>query len=128
MRIMLDTHTFLWWIDGSDRLSQNAMNLLADPKRGFFLSVASIWELAIKIRLEKINLSEPLDQFVVNEMKRNKFRSLDITIRHVTGVSTLPLHHRDPFDRLIISQSLVEGMPILGADRIFDAYGVERLW
>lgn len=128
MRILLDTHAFLWWIDESERLSRKARDCLFDPKHHFFLSLASVWELAIKVRIAKINLSEPLDHFVSHEMRQNKFRLLSITLQHATGVASLPLHHRDPFDRLLISQALAEGMPILGADRIFDFYGVERLW
>ncbi|MEO5371250.1 MAG: type II toxin-antitoxin system VapC family toxin [Magnetococcus sp. DMHC-1] len=128
MQILLDTHVFLWWINSPNHLSGHARDLLSDPQNSFILSLVSVWELAIKIRLGKLHFSEPLDQFVSCEVTGNQFHHLDIKLQHVTRVATLPLHHRDPFDRLLIAQSLVEEMPILSADGTFDSYGVTRLW
>ncbi|MBF0310941.1 MAG: type II toxin-antitoxin system VapC family toxin [Magnetococcales bacterium] len=128
MRILLDTHTFLWWIEASDRLSSKAMEVISDRHNTCYLSLVSVWEVAIKIGLGKLSLSEPLEYFIGQELKKNKFRQLGIRLWHVSGVSTLPLHHRDPFDRLLISQALMEGMPILSADEVIDAYGVTRWW
>lgn len=128
MKIMMDTHVFLWWIWNSENLSNRSREILLDEEHEFYLSVASMWELSIKVGLGKLALAKPVDRFLSDHLASNDFNRLNITLPHVAGVSTLPLHHRDPFDRLLVSQALVEGMPILGADRIFDSYGVERLW
>lgn len=93
-----------------------------------FLSIASVWEMAIKVSLSKLDLSQPFDLFIPNQLLLNDITLLDITVSHTLCVATLPFHHRDPFDRLLIAQSLVEGMPVIGIDSVFDAYGVNRLW
>ncbi|MBF0131399.1 MAG: type II toxin-antitoxin system VapC family toxin [Magnetococcales bacterium] len=128
MKIVMDTHVFLWWIWNSESLSNKSREILLDEDCECYLSVASMWELSIKVGLGKLTLAKPLDRFLSDHMANNGFCRLDITLPHVAGVSTLPFHHRDPFDRLLISQAMLERMPILGADKIFDAYGVERLW
>ncbi len=85
-------------------------------------------EMAIKLSIGKLKLAEPLENFVMEQLQRNSFRQLGISFQHVTGVASLPFHHRDPFDRLIISQALAERLPVLTSDRTFDAYGIQRLW
>jgi PIN domain nuclease of toxin-antitoxin system len=102
--------------------------LIEEPTNEVFLSIASVWEMAIKASLGKLDLSQPFDLFIPNQLLLNDMTLLDITVSHTLRVATLPFHHRDPFDRLLIAQSLVEGMPIISVDGILDAYNVNRLW
>ncbi|MEO5332915.1 MAG: type II toxin-antitoxin system VapC family toxin [Magnetococcus sp. YQC-5] len=128
MKVVMDTHAFLWWIDQSSRLSDKAHAVLADQDNDVLLSMASVWELAIKMSIGKIDFNCPFDIFITHELKSNNFNLLNLSIYHLKNLIFLPFHHRDPFDRLLISQALVENIPILTADRVFDSYGVMRLW
>jgi PIN domain nuclease of toxin-antitoxin system len=128
VRVLLDTHAFLWWIDGGERLSSRARRVISDPANDCLLSIASAWEMAIKVSLEKLALPAPLDPFLSDQLAANRFRALGIELRHVAKVAVLPFHHRDPFDRLLVAQALTEGLPIVSADPIFRRYGVKRLW
>lgn len=128
MRLLLDTHSFLWFIIGSPKLSEHARALIEDEANERFLSVASLWEMAIKLSLGKLILSTPFDVLIPQQLALNGIEQLNITIDHCAAIATLPFHHRDPFDRLIIVQAMVEGMSILGSDAAFDAYPVKRLW
>lgn len=128
MRILLDTHAFLWWIDDAPEISSRAKRLIADPGTEVLLSLASVWEMAIKISLDKLKISSPLERFVPEQLSLNGFRYLDIDFPHISRVSVLPFHHRDPFDRLLIAQSLEEKLPILSADKTFRQYGVKTIW
>ncbi|MGC1954958.1 MAG: type II toxin-antitoxin system VapC family toxin [Gammaproteobacteria bacterium] len=128
MNFLLDTHAFLWWVNDAPELSTNANAYLAEPRNEVFFSLASVWEMAIKLSIGKLKLAEPLENFVIEQLQRNGFRQLGISFQHVIGVASLPFHHRDPFDRLIIAQALAERLPVLTADRTFDAYGIQRLW
>jgi PIN domain nuclease of toxin-antitoxin system len=128
VRLLLDTHTFLWFIGGSDSLSNTARHSIEDPSNQPFLSMASLWEMAIKISIGRLELSCPFAELIPQQMSLNGIELLDIRIEHVTTVARLPFHHRDPFDRLLIAQALVEEMPIVGADRAFDAYAMTRVW
>jgi PIN domain nuclease of toxin-antitoxin system len=128
MKLLLDTHTFLWFIEGSPRLSGRARALIEDEASEVFLSVASLWEIAIKISLDKLHLARPFGTLIPQQLSLNDITLLDITPDHAAGVITLPFHHRDPFDRLLIAQAQVEQMPIVGDDPAFDAYLVRRLW
>ena len=128
MRLLLDTHTFLWYIQGDPRTSARARQLIEDPANQIFLSIASLWEIAIKVALGKLALNERFDLLIPREIKDGGFLTLAIDVPHTIVVSTLPHHHRDPFDRMLIAQAMAEGMPIVGADPAFDAYGVTRLW
>lgn len=129
-RLLLDTHTFLWWINNSyvHLLSRKVQTLLSDDNNQLYLSMASIWEIAVKVSIGKLNLSQPLETFLANQLETNNVNLLNITLPHAVRVATLPLHHRDPFDRLLVAQSLVEDLPLLSKDDMFDAYGVVRLW
>src|SRR4051812_49150155 len=127
MKILLDTHTFLWFVLNDPRLSSAARAMVLDPRNRVHLSPASYWEIAIKIRIGKYTLPGPYIDFMRVHMARNRLFVLDITIDHTAVVATLPLHHRDPFDRLLIAQSLAEQMPLVSADPLFDRYGVTRL-
>lgn len=128
MRLLLDTHAFLWFIMGSANLSANARALIEDQVNESFLSVASLWEMAIKMSLGKLTLSAPLDTLIPQQLSLNGIELLGIQVAHAAAVSTLPFHHRDPFDRLLIAQAIVEGTPVVSADAAFDAYPVQRLW
>lgn len=128
MRVQLDTHTFLWFVEGDPQLSSNARQIIEAETTENWLSLASVWELAIKISIGKLSLGQPLPDYLTSQMEQNGILLLPITLPHVLRVLTLPLHHRDPFDRLIAAQSLTDGMLLISADGIFDAYGVQRLW
>lgn len=127
MALLLDTHTFIWWIEDSPRLSKRARAAIGKPD-DCFLSLASCWELAIRISLGRLHLSQPLDRFVAEQTAANGFRPLALLLPHAARVATLPFHHRDPFDRLLAAQALEEGLAIVSADRIFRRYGVKRIW
>ncbi|MDJ0735416.1 MAG: type II toxin-antitoxin system VapC family toxin [Nostocaceae cyanobacterium] len=128
MRILLDTHSFLWFIAGNPKLSSTARSLIEDINNQRLLSVASLWEIAIKQSLGKLTLAMPFDILIPQQLSLNSIDILHIEINHLTVVCTLPFHHRDPFDRLLIAQALVEEIPIVSADSAFDAYSVSRLW
>jgi len=125
MKILIDTQVFLWWNAGSDRLSDEATRLLADSNTIVVLSAASSWEIAIKYRLRKIHLPEPPQSYVVSRMARERIIGLPIEHVHALAVASLPLHHRDPFDRILIAQAQVEQIPILTADSTFGAYDLK---
>jgi PIN domain nuclease of toxin-antitoxin system len=126
--ILLDTHTFIWWIEDSPRLSANSKNLLENLENNCFLSLASCWELAIKSSIGKIKLTLPIRDFIPQHLAANDFKQLNISFRHIARVESLDFHHRDPFDRLIAAQALEEKMILLSVDKVFDYYGVERIW
>jgi PIN domain nuclease of toxin-antitoxin system len=128
MRYLLDTHAFLWFVTANPRLSATARQTILSPAQEIFLSIVTPWEIAIKVGLGKLVLSEPLAVYIPRELKRNQIQLLPVTIDHTATVSALPPHHRDPFDRMLIAQALTEGIPVLSADRAFDPYGVTRLW
>jgi len=128
MRVLLDTHTFLWFGDDSPQLSATARSLLVDPENIRMLSIASLWELAIKVSQDRMTFNLPFSRWVVEGLTRTEIALLGISVQHLNAVSTLPFHHRDPFDRMLIAQPVVEGIPIVSADEAFDAYPVSRLW
>ena len=128
MKLLLDTHSFLWFISGSPHLSPSARALIEDATNDAFLSVASLWEMAIKISLGKLRLAQPFEILIPQQLDLNRMKLLGITIRHTARVATLAFHHRDPFDRLLVAQAEVEQMPIVSGDLTFDAYAVTRLW
>lgn len=125
MNFIVDTHAWLWSLASPERLSAEARALLSSSGNVVYLSAASAWELAIKAALGKIDLPEPVEAFVPARMARQGITALPITHAHALRVSTLPPHHRDPFDRLLIAQALVERLPIVTADAAFDRYDVE---
>jgi PIN domain nuclease of toxin-antitoxin system len=128
VKLLLDSHAFLWFLDDGPLLTVTAKKLIEDPANRKFVSVATCWEIAIKVGLKKLDLGESATTFLPRELAANHFDLLEIELRHATFVETLPPHHRDPFDRLLIAQSLIEAMPIVSVDAAFDAYGVTRLW
>lgn len=128
MRFLLDTHAFLWFLLADPQLSPLAKLLIEDPRHEIEISPASYWEVAIKIQIGKYSLPVPYDQFIESQIELNAFHILHIEPRHTSLLTTLPLHHKDPFDRLLVSQALAEKIPILSRDEAFDAYGVQRVW
>lgn len=128
MNALLDTHTFLWWIDDAPQLSQRAREVISDGRNAIFLSAASGWEIAIKARLGKLKLPDEPERFIPGQLTANAFRSLPIQLSHALHVYTLPSHHRDPFDRILVAQSLLEGMPILTADPQITRYPIRVIW
>ena len=127
MKLLLDTHTFLWFIDDTPMLSVRGKTLL-EAENDLLLSVGSLWEIAVKLRLGKLTVAMPTEVLMTEHVTVNNIEVLPISVPHLIQVSTLPLHHRDPFDRLIIAQAIVEKIPIVSADPAFDAYPIERLW
>ena len=125
MNVLLDTHVWLWSLASPDRLSPETRSLLSSTRNVLFLSAASAWELAIKAALGKIELPEPVETYVPTRMARQGVTPLPVTHTHALRTSTLPSHHRDPFDRLLVAQALVERLPILTADAAFHRYDVE---
>lgn len=128
MRLLLDTHTFLWFVGDDDKLSATARLLIEDGDNEVMVSLASIWEIAIKVSIGKLLLAEPVESFVNAQIERNDLQLLPIHLSHAIKVATLPFHHRDPFDRLLVAQGLVEQLPIVGADNVFNDYGIRRIW
>jgi PIN domain nuclease of toxin-antitoxin system len=127
VKALLDTHTFLWAISANDRLSSRAKEIFVGPS-DLWLSVASIWEILIKVRIGKMPLPKPAGSYIVKKMAENKIEALPITLDHVLKVETLPARHSDPFDRMLIAQSLEEKLPLVTADRAFERYPVEVIW
>lgn len=128
LRLLLDTHTFLWWINDDPELSETARQVISNADNECFLSVASCWEMAIKSSLGKLSLSKPVDRFVFDQITENGFLMLNIELRHAAKVESLPFHHRDPFDRLLIGQAISDKLTIVTADSMFSRYGVELIW
>jgi PIN domain nuclease of toxin-antitoxin system len=128
MRALLDTSTFLWFINGSDRLSDNARVFMEEFDNELFMSVASLWEIAIKIRIGKLELAESFDTLLPEKIEENEINILPISFPHLSETMKLPLHHRDPFDRLIIAQGIHERLPLIGCDRAFRAYPIDIIW
>jgi PIN domain nuclease of toxin-antitoxin system len=128
MRLLVDTHAFLWWIEDAPALSKRARSAIARSDNECLLSLASCWEMAVKLSLGKLRLPAPIERFVPEQLATNAFRQLAIEFRHVAKVATLPFHHRDPFDRLLAAQALEERCVIVSADPVFGRYGVERVW
>ncbi len=127
-RHLLDTHTFLWMASAPDRLGDEAREVVDRPASQLFLSVASVWEMAIKSSLGKLELPSPLGVFLEEQLQAIRALVLDVRAQHALAVEDLPWHHRDPFDRLLAAQARFEGLKILSRDSAFDAYGVARTW
>jgi PIN domain nuclease of toxin-antitoxin system len=128
MNLLLDTHTFLWFIDGSAKLSPRARELIEDQANAKLVSVASLWEMGIKMSLGRLTLAQPFVELVPKQMELNGFGLLPLRISHIAKVIPLPFHHRDPFDRVMVAQCLVEDLSLVSLDPAFDEYSVHRLW
>ena len=128
MRVLWDTHVFLWFVGATGRLSTEARRQIERVENQRLFSIASAWELAIKISIGKLTLAQNLETFIESQLDLSVSEMLPVSLAHLALVARLPFHHRDPFDRLLIVQSLVDGIPIISADTAFDAYGVVRIW
>jgi PIN domain nuclease of toxin-antitoxin system len=128
VRVLLDTHTLLWAVDDPARLGPSAASTLRDLANDLLVSAATVWELAIKVGLHKLTLSQPYRLWMNQALADLGAAVLPITVEYADTLAALPEHHRDPFDRLQIAQALVEGVPIVSADQQFDPYGVRRIW
>lgn len=128
MRLLLDTQAVICWGLDSPGLSLRTSNLLAEGGGSVHLSGVSVWEMAIKRSIGKLPLPRPALTMCREMIEHSGFRPLEITFEHLGAVESLPLHHRDPFDRLLIAQAQVENLTIVSGDASFDAYGVDRLW
>jgi PIN domain nuclease of toxin-antitoxin system len=128
MNLLLDTHALVWFALDDAQLSSVAKSLIIDPANSKSISPASYWELAIKISLGKYKLSAPFDQFMDSAIQKNGFHIVPLEVKHANQLIALPFHHRDPFDRMMIVQAIVEGMSIVSNDPAIDAYPVKRLW
>ena len=128
MRLLLDTHALLWALEADPRLGQRARALLGAPQEAVFVSIASGWEMAVKQSIGKLRLARPVERLLADDLPRLGITLLPIDVRHVGRVEALPFHHRDPFDRMLAAQALVEGFALVSADAAFDAYGVVRVW
>jgi PIN domain nuclease of toxin-antitoxin system len=126
MKVILDTNTFLWGLSAPERLSFAARNTVASSER--FLSVASIWEVLIKVRTGKLPFPVPAGNYLTTKMSANGVNVLSIKLEHVLQLEKLQLHHRDPFDRILIAQSLQEGWPIVTSDLVFKKYPIRVIW
>lgn len=128
MRALLDTHAFLWWISGDDRLSDRASQTIADGRNEIFVSAASIWEIAIKARLGRLSIPGDPGQFIGGQVVENAFRGLPIVAGHALRIWELPDHHRDPFDRMLVAQAQVEGLALISRDPEVARYDIEVVW
>jgi PIN domain nuclease of toxin-antitoxin system len=126
MKVLLDTHTFLWGLSEADKLSAAARRAIASSET--FWSIASIWEALIKTQVGKLPLPVPAGPYLISKMTANGVSVLSIQLEHVLRVEQLPMHHRDPFDRMLIAQAMEEGLPIITADPLFSRYPVEVIW
>ena len=128
MNLLLDTHAFLWWLDGDRRLRKKSRDLIADESHVVYLSAASAWEIATKYRIGKLPGAEEVARDVPQIASDQGFLALPITMRHAQHAGLLSGQHRDPFDRMLVAQALQEVIPIVSSDRIFDTFGAERIW
>lgn len=128
MRYLLDTHAYLWQVDASPDLSNVARDIIANDANTVYLGIASLWEIAIKVSIGKLQVGYTMIDLAVTIPATYGYETLRITPQHLDILSRLPLHHRDPFDRLLIAQCLAKNMAILSNDTALDAYGVERIW
>jgi PIN domain nuclease of toxin-antitoxin system len=128
VRLLLDTHTLLWWLDGDRRLSRRARAAIGDPGNQVFVSAASAWELATKARLGKLEGALDVASDVAGCLARQGFDALPISVPHAQRAGNLRVEHRDPFDRMLIAQSQMEDLPIVSNETLFDGFGIDRIW
>jgi len=128
MRVLLDTHAVIWWVDQDSLLSITSHAAIADPENELLVSAATVWEIAIKLGMEKLSLSMPYRQWMNQALAGLQASLLPITVAYAERQLELPSHHRDPFDRLLIAQALVEEVAVVSADATFEQYGVTRIW
>ncbi len=128
MKLLLDTQCWLWWFSEPERLSEEAIAQISDEANEVWFSVASVWEIGIKVAIGKLPLPEPIDGYISTRMIQLGARSLEIKASHALQAASLPLIHKDPFDRMLIAQSQIEAMTLVSADSMFDRYDVSVIW
>ena len=128
MRVLIDTHVFIWWTSDIKKLSSRVNDLLLDSNTEVVLSMVSIWEMQIKASLGKLQFKTNLQELVDDEINSNRIELLSLSLSHVYALSSLPQYHRDLFDRILIAQSMDMDLQIISIDEKFDAYGVNRFW
>ncbi len=128
MRILLDTHAIVWWLEGNTRLSLRARSLIEKPSGDIFVSAASSWEIAIKAKLKKLPSMLPYAGRLAQIFQTQGFVEMPMSVRHADHAGSLPGHHRDPFDRMLIAQAQLESLTLVSNEKIFDTYGISRLW
>jgi len=128
MRILLDTHAFLWWVNNDAQLSPKARSLIEDVSNEIMVSTVSGWEIAIKSQIGKLTIASNFEQFISNQIKQNYFAILPINLSHALHIHSLPMHHRDPFDRMLVAQSQFEDLSILTIDPLIMQYDVATIW
>ena len=128
MALLLDTHAFIWWLAGDDRLSESARKAIGDSAARVFVSAASAWEIATKVRLGKLPGAEEVARDPVAVIEAEDFEPLSIGVLHAAVAGQLPGPHRDPFDRMLIAQALAEELTLVTNERLFEAFGVDLLW
>lgn len=128
MRVLVDTHALLWFLTADSRLSEQARELISTADNEVLVSIATLWEIAIKASLGRIDLGSTFAEFVTEQVENNGFSVLPIALEHLARLAELPFHHRDPFDRLLVAQALAEGIPLISADGSFRDYDVKLLW
>ena len=127
MRALLDTHAFLWAITEDTRLSRRARDIFTGSS-DLWISIVSIWEILIKVQNGKLNLPKPAGAYVLGQLADNRIETLPVTLDHLLAFEQLQLHHRDPFDRMLIAQSVADDLPIITADRYFNKYSIRTIW
>jgi PIN domain nuclease of toxin-antitoxin system len=127
MKLLLDTHIFIWWVDQPEKLSHAALSALEDETNDLLLSVASVWEMQIKIQLGKLKVSLPLGGLIKNQQETNELTVLPVALNHILALDALPVEHKDPFDRLLVAQCIEEDLTLVSADSKFSAYSVKLL-
>ncbi len=128
MRLLLDTHAFLWWVADASQLSKRAGTLISNERNEVFFSAASAWEIVIKARFGRVVLPERVDRFIRRQLEVNDFQGLPIRVEHAWRLQSLQDHHRDPFDRMLVAQALEDGLIILSADPLVRRYQVRVVW
>ncbi len=128
MKVLLDTHAFIWWDDDHTQLSSRALAICQDRENTILLSIASVWEMQIKIQLGKLKFSLPVEDKIQRQQEMNGLEILSISLKHVFTLDQLPHHHRDPFDRLLMAQCINEGIPMISYDSLLQPYPVQIIW
>jgi len=128
MKYLLDTHAFLWWVGDDPALSKKARAIISDGGNEIYLSAVSVWEIAIKSRLGRLEMHGGLEAFMDRHLRENAFQSLPITLTHSVKVQTLSNHHRDPFGQMLVAQAMVEEMPIISVDKMIGTYDLKVVW
>jgi PIN domain nuclease of toxin-antitoxin system len=128
VKIILDTQVLIWWANDISNISDRVQNIIFDIDNELWVSLASIWEIQIKVSLGKLNLPRPLPDIIATQVSENQIKIMQIELSHIYTLDLLPPHHRDPFDRIIIAQAMNEKISIASIDKAFDAYSIERIW